>query len=196
MDKPEYFITQSLLSSWLYLDKAGEHFDEAYRDFLCALERKPAPVTPKMQRGIEYEAEVLECSRDYDEGFPADVRAIARIVRGGIYQATATRRVEAAGVTFVIYAKCDWLKAGDIYDVKRSDSYEVGKYRDSPQHSMYLAAIPEARRFVYLISDGKDVYHEIYTREDTPPIEDALRAFTQYLLDTGLWETYAAHWRN
>jgi len=198
MTKPKYFITQSLLAAWLYLDRAGEKFDEAYEDFILSLERKPTTVSTAMRRGTAFEETICDCL-NADEAecqeYDPDVRKIAQIVRGGAYQATATRIVEAGGVSFVIYAKCDWLKAGTIYDVKRVGQYDVGKYANSPQHSMYLSAIPGAKAFEYLISDGKEVYTEKYTRENTPGIETYLSPFVTYLLETGLWETYAAHWR-
>jgi len=187
MTKPKYFITQSLLAAWLYLDRAGEKFDEAYEDFILSLERKPTTVSTAMRRGTAFEETICDCL-NADEAecqeYDPDVRKIAQIVRGGAYQATATRIVEAGGV-----------KAGTIYDVKRVGQYDVGKYANSPQHSMYLSAIPGAKAFEYLISDGKEVYTEKYTRENTPGIETYLSPFVTYLLETGLWETYAAHWR-
>ena len=75
----------------------------------------------------------------------------------------------------------DVLKAGIIYDIKRSDTYEVGKYIDSPQHPMYMACVSQAKEFVYLISDGKEVYQERYTRDDIEPITEIIKDFFAFL---------------
>ena len=60
---------------------------------------------------------------------------------------------------------------------------------------MYFACVPEASRFVYVISDGKAVYTEEYRREETLPPDETIRAFMRYLEQTGLAGTYIEKWK-
>ena len=89
----------------------------------------------------------------------------------------------------------DCLKCGIIYDIKRVQRYEYGKYQHSTQHPMYLELFPEAMRFDYLIFDGSYCYREQYRRGDFVPIRQTAEGFLKYLEDADLMETYQEHWR-
>ena len=94
-----------------------------------------------------------------------------------------------------IYGRLDALKAGVIYDLKFSKSYEAGKYLDSPQHPIYLDCVPEAVRFVYVISDGKAVYTEEYRREEVTSPDRVICEFMAYLEQSDLAQTYIDYWK-
>ena len=47
---------------------------------------------------------------------------------------------------------------------------------------------------MYLISNGKDVWTEVYRRDETPEIEPVIADFFAFLEDKGLMETYKKHW--
>ena len=63
---------------------------------------------------------------------------------------------------------------------------------------MYLALVPEARLFEYIISDGKYVYREKYPRDllgdGIEPIEDTINNFMSFLDRQNLLQTYTENW--
>lgn len=213
---PKYHITQSLLSAWLWQHEASEDLSEgAHEDFLCTLLREPQiKNTPQMARGIDFE-DAVKALLDGDEEAPkryaqtwhrandavenevACVRAVADIMRGGTYQVVAYKDVVVKGMTFSLMAKCDWVKEGVIYDCKRVDAYDVGKYYEKAQHPVYLSVIEGAKKFVYVVADGNDVYKETYTREDIPQTaEELILNFIEYLeSEPNLLAIYKEKWK-
>ena len=209
----KYLITQSLLSAWLYLFNCTEdNSEDAHKDFLASLRKEPIEPSEEMLRGISFE-DAVNSYLNGDEGAPSIhaaiyskrgaeieeancVRKVAEIMRGGIYQLTAYKDKRIAGIDFVLMAKCDWVKAGVIYDCKRVTNYEPGKYLESAQHPMYLEVVDTAYVFKYVVCDGSDVYTtDEYTRADMPqPIEQIIAQFVQYLKSENLLETYFKHW--
>lgn len=193
-------ITQSLLSSWLYLHK-GQDSDpkKQFDDFLKVLNRKPTKKNQAMQNGILFEDMVT----DYCHGknvspgheWADGVQGVGKIVKGSQFQVVAIKETEIGGIPFLLYGRLDALHNGTIYDIKFSKSYESGKYLDSPQHPMYMACIPNARRFQYVIYTGKDVCTETYYREQIQDIEVLISWFIQFLKDTDLYAVYADKWR-
>ena len=103
-------------------------------------------------------------------------------------------RLRVAGLDFHLYGVCDYVKAGIIYDIKRVQRYEYGKYLHSPQHPMYLHLLPGASKFAYLIFDGTSTYTETYRRGDFEPIEDTISRFINWLLANGYINDYFTHW--
>ena len=103
-------------------------------------------------------------------------------------------RLRVAGLDFQLYGVCDYVKAGVIYDIKRVQRYEYGKYLHSPQHPMYLHLLPGASKFTYLIFDDANTYAETYRRGDFEPIEDTISHFINWLLANGHINNYFTHW--
>lgn len=201
-----YLMTHSLLSSWLYAMKDSPFEDatserDAFGEFLQVLRREPTPTTEAMQKGIDFEDLVTAIVRNDAEGMRRNpdwydaANQIAQIVRGGSLQHRARKVMEISGMMFVIYGRLDALKAGTIYDVKFSGSYDRGKYFDSTQHPMYFELVPEANDFVYLISNGKEVYREHYRRDEAADITVTIGSFVSWLTANGLLETYKQHWQ-
>lgn len=197
-----YLITHSLLSSWLYAMRDDPYEDatterDPYKEFLDTLNRVPREPTEAMQNGIDFEDTVMSFIRGVPNlGGKWDDAAerIAQIVNGGQFQYKAKKPVAVRGTEFLLFGKLDVLKAGSIYDIKFSKSYDRGKYFDSTQHPMYLELVPEAQDFSYLISNGLDVWTESYAREETRSIIPVIADFADWLNAQGLFPVYAGKW--
>ena len=194
---PKLLITQSLLGAWLYQYQAFDQ-ESAHKDFLRVLRREKSKPTQAILDGIQFENMVTACC----EGSPPPeghkwgeaVRAIADRLQGSQFQVVAQRSAMVAGVPFLLYGRLDALKAGVIYDIKFSRSYQVGKYLDSPQHPMYFTLVPEAYKFEYVVFTGSDVCVESYDREDVPEIFPTIRNFINYLELSKLDKIYCQKW--
>lgn len=214
MNEPRYLITQSLLSAWMYQYNCAEGDEERAREeFLKTLRKEPCEQNDIMLRGISFEEAVYEmirgndkpayghceiyAKRSKDKEFKCIVD-MAKIMQGGTYQVSAYKDKTIMGVRFLLMAKCDWIKAGEILDCKRVEKYsDVGKYLNSVQHPMYLEVISTAKVFKYKICDGEDIYEERYTREDIPQgIDSIIAEFVSDLKSVGLWETYTTYWKS
>ena len=196
MPKNKFLMTQSLLSSWLYVYKT----DTGYNDFLSALDRIQKPPTKAMLDGNRFEA-IVNAVCDGQQIDPKHewykpVVEVANIVGGSQKQVKVSKNIEIDGINFVLYGVLDFLKAGVIRDTKFSKSYFMNKYLDSPQHPMYFELVPEAKRFEYVICDGTWVYKEAYDRDDVVPIQHTIKNFMDFLDRYNLVERYCEKWRS
>jgi hypothetical protein len=155
-------MTHSLLSSWLYAIKENPYEDatserDPYEEFLMTLRREQTPTTEAMQKGIDFEnlvTDIVEGCGDIKNRWYGAAAEVAGTIRGGVLQYKAKKEIVVSGVQFLLYGRIDALKAGVVYDIKFSSSYDVGKYFNSTQHPTYLELIPEASKFTYLVSNG------------------------------------------
>lgn len=197
-----YLVTHSLLSSWLYAMKDNPYEDmtserDYFQEFLTVLKREPTPTNEAMQNGIEFEdlvQAVLDGDADESHSWYNAARKVAQKVSGGLAQYRAKAETEIDGIRVLLYGRLDWLRAGVIYDTKFSKSYDRGKYIDSTQHPMYLAIIPEATEFVYIVSNGSDVWTEKYRRDEAADIREIISCFFSWLKENGLFEIYTEKW--
>lgn len=189
-----YHMTQSLLSAWQYQYDAYDA-EAGRRSFLAALNREPQEKTEAMQEGIDFENSIYAAIEKNCMPENETAKQIASIIKGGSIQFKAVKNKTIAGMDLELYGILDVLKAGVIYDIKRSNSYEVGKYLNSPQHPMYFEIIPEARRFEYLVSDGKTLFTEIYDRDQTCKIDKIICDFIDDLRFQNLLDLYKEKWR-
>lgn len=198
----KYLMTQSLLSSYLYqFSCIDDYSEEAHQSFLDTLNRIYNPPNEAMQRGIEFEKLVYKCTdmSNIDNVSTDEVMSaikIADYIDGGRFQYVASKIVNISGLDLVLYGRLDALKAGVIYDIKYTSKYNVGKFINSPQHPMYLELIPEAKEFIYLVSNGKSVWTEKYTRDETPSIYPIIQSFLQYLENMDLMQIYINKWKS
>lgn len=198
----KYLMTQSLLSSYLYqFSCIDDYSEEAHQSFLDTLNRIYNPPNEAMQRGIEFEKLVYKCTdmSNIDDVSTDEVMSAIRIadyIDGGRFQYVASKIINISGLDLVLYGRLDALKAGVIYDIKYTSKYNVGKFFNSPQHSMYLELIPEAKEFIYLVSNGKSVWTEKYTRDETPSIYPIIQSFLQYLENMDLMQIYINKWKS
>lgn len=194
---PKVRITKSLLDSWLWAFKR----DDGWDDFLSVLHREKKPPTKAMLDGTRFENVLNNVLNG--EAIPADhewVSVIAEMSKdlyGAQQQVTLFQDCDVNGQQFLLHGVLDYLRAGRIWDCKFTKNYHLNKYfwEETSQTAMYLAIVPEARDFTYIISDGKYVYRERYQRDIVPPIEPTINNFMQYLKKHGLWDVYCEKWR-
>lgn len=200
-----YLITQSLLSAWNYVHSCYEGCEEdAMASFLSALRREKTPQTDAMLDGIAFEQNVYAAAKgEIREAHPKwerGIQELAGILHDAQFQVRASREIEVCGISFLVYGVLDGLRAGTIFDVKyKSKSFGsldlAGSYFDSPQHPFYFFLVPEATEFLYLVSDGSDIYIERYTPEETIDAKSLIAEFVQFLVATDLFDTYKEHWK-
>lgn len=194
---PKVRITKSLLDSWLWAFKR----DDGWDDFLSVLHREKKPPTQAMLDGTRFENVLNNVLNG--EAIPADhewVSVIAEMSKdlyGSQQQVTLFQDCDVNGQPFLLHGVLDYLRAGRIWDCKFTKNYHLNKYfwEETSQTAMYLALVPEARDFTYIISDGNYVYRERYPRDIVPPIEPIINNFMQYLKKHGLWDVYCEKWR-
>ena len=199
---PRYLMTHSLLASWLYAMKENPYEDatterDPYAEFLQVLQREPTPTTEAMQKGIDFEnlvTNIVNGTGDSKDRWYDAARKVAGYVRGGILQFKARRIITVRNVELVLYGRLDCLKAGVIMDIKFSGSYDRGKYFSSTQHPTYFEIVPEAKSFVYLVSNGSEVWTERYSREETPSILPTISEFLEWLDALELAPLYKEKW--
>lgn len=217
-----YLMTHSLLAAWTYALKENPYEDlttdrDPVADFMRTLRRESIPPTEAMQNGIIFEDLVSAILRgeqtfgyfemhDQDGlkgSFPAEIRehrwydAAAKIagrVRGGVPQYKVNKAVEVGGLTLVLHGRLDWLKAGEIVDIKFTKNYDPGKFYDSTQHPMYFELVPEAQQFTYLASNGSAVWPETYRRDETRSIIPDILDFFDWLRAVDLMALYQQMW--
>lgn len=204
-----YLITQSLLSSWLYVFDCFDGCEDSAMDaFLHTLRREPEDLDDeqrqRIQNGIDFEQAVYsEASGQLRAPHPKWERGICEIaafLKGAQTQVKVSREIQVAGITFLVYGILDALREGVIYDVKfKNKSFGsldlAGDYLGSPQHPLYFYLVPEARQFRYMVSDGQDLYIEQYEPEDCPSAADLILQFVQFLKANNLMDTYLQHWQ-
>lgn len=199
----QYRLTCSLLNNWMYATDPDAD-EQAFARFLDTLERRKQPKSKAMQAGIDFEDCINRYVRDELPGTSLEdlngdtLRAVIQFgnrCRGGQLQVREEKDITLAGLDIRLVGIADCLKCGILYDIKRVQRYEYGKYQFSAQHPMYMELFPEAIRFDYLIFDGTYCYREQYRRGDFEPIQDIGKRFLTYLEDAGLMDTYKEHWR-
>ncbi|MBR4472472.1 MAG: hypothetical protein IKS55_02435 [Oscillospiraceae bacterium] len=123
----------------------------------------------------------------------------AQLLRGAQFQVRIHKPITVRGIDFEIHGVLDALREGTIFDIKfKNKSFGSldlpGSYLDSAQHPFYFYLVPEARRFLYLVSDGTDVYIEQYTPEESRDAYDVIAEFVDFLQSAGLMDLYKEHW--
>lgn len=185
--------------------------EDAMNDFIKTLRREPIEDNEYMANGRAFEALIYEIAEGRfhpeweDDGkvnpsngevmghykYPkwySGAKQIADIIRGGQWQVHVSTDLTVGGRDFWLHGYCDAVKAGVIYDIKwKKDRFygkEVhvyGSYLHNSQHSAYLRCLPEASQFIYLVSDGEELYTETYDRTISRPIEEIIAEFMQWL---------------
>ena len=143
------------------------------------------------------------CEETCKEVYPKWYRPAAEfgaLLRGAQFQVRIHRPITVRGMEFEIHGVLDALKEGVIYDIKfKNKSFGssdiAGDWLDSPQHPFYFYLVPEARKFLYLVSDGNDIYIEQYLPEETRKAADIISEFVDFLETAGLMDVYKANWQ-
>lgn len=109
------------------------------------------------------------------------VKEIADVVKDGVWQSSCKKDLQVSGKNFILYGRCDVIKADTIYDIKFTSNYDVGKFNDSIQHLIYMYCL-DLDKFAYLVSDGKSFWREDYFANDLEnKIKSKISEFIQYL---------------
>lgn len=194
MSNTKYLITQSLLSSWLYIYKSEDGFES----FLKTLSKEPIQPSTAMLDGNRFENLVSAVNKGNPLGLSHEwydgIMQTAKILKGSAEQVKLSTEIIIDDITLVLYGVLDNLKAGVIYDTKMSKSYHFGKFYDSPQHPMYFKLCPEAYKFTYIVFNGKDVFTETYYPYDTAPIEGYIKSFIKFLNRMNLMNIFKEKW--
>ena len=194
---PKVRVTKSLLDQWLY----SYRVEDGWEKFLATLNREKTPPTQAMLDGTAYENmlnNVLNGEPLYMDNPYYDVLCeMSYELQGSAQQVTLFKDVVVDGVPTLLNGVLDYLMAGHIYDCKFSKNYHLNKYlwEYTAQTGMYLALVPEAMDFTYIITDGKYVYRERYPREIVPPVEDTINQFYKFLRQHNLWDIFEEKWR-
>ena len=189
-------ITQTLLSAYGWIFRK----DDGYEDFLRTLNREKSAPTTAMLDGIRFENvlnSVLNGEKlPEDHEWKAPITEMSYELWGARQQVVLFQEIQIENQTFLLHGVLDYLRCGHIWDCKFSKRYELNKYHWShtPQTSMYLALVPEALDFTYIICDGKYVYREKYPRDIVPPIEPYIRNFWEFLKLHNLTKTFLEKW--
>lgn len=217
-----YLITHSLISSWNYLYSCYESaYDSAWESFMKTLNREPTEVTEEMHNGLvfedlvykiasykrepislnngEYGLALGDCIEPLGNKWISGANEVAKYLYDAQTQVKLSTTMTVDGIDLFVYGILDGLKEGVIYDVKFSNkSFHsadlAGKYLDSSQHPTYFALCPEATKFVYLVSDGEDVYTEVYTPKITRPFAEIASEFLTSLKVMNLLDVYKEKW--
>lgn len=197
-------VTHSLLNAWDYLYKASDEWrGSVYDSFMQTLNRVEVTPTQAMLNGREFEQLVSDIvvgkSVDGSHKWIDGASEISGIVKSShmLEQAKVYKDMTVNNVDYLLYGILDWLGAGTIHDVKYKENisnYDVGSYFDGTQHRMYFAIVDGADRFEYLISNGRKVYRERYTRQECRPIEQTISDFERWLKCYNLWDIYTEKW--
>lgn len=200
-----YEITKSLLSSYDYMFECFESVqDDAKEAFLSALTRVKEPPNENMVNGLLFEDEVYKVAHGKQEKahdkWQKGIELVAHEIMGAPVQIKLFRDFSVCGMDFRCVGVLDALQKGIIYDVKYLNksfgSVDVyGKYLHSPQHSAYFFLVPEAKEFRYLVSDGQDLYTEVYYPKDIKPFPEITEEFIEGIKEMGLLEVYKEHWK-
>jgi hypothetical protein len=185
-----FLITPSLYSSWKYWMENEE--DDSKADILDTLNKVEKPKSAAMQAGIDFEDDIRKVCEGAALEDPC-VMEVADIVRGGMWQQRISKELDGD----LVYGTADVIKRDTIYDIKRVNQYELGKYEGSIQHLIYMYAT-DIPNFDYLISDGHSVYVEAYysgsksldvLRARIADLKDSL------LADTELSSAFIKNWK-
>lgn len=199
-------ITPTLLNSFAFYTQEIEYKseEEQRQEFLQTLKRVKSEPTEAMQRGIDFENDVFNICND---GFPSVdkgeeyyniVSKIAYLVKQGLWQQVVKKDIAVGNQEFLLYGKCDVIKADTIYDIKFTSNYDIGKYLNSSQHLIYLYC-SGLSKFQYLISDGKSYWIEDYYNDSNIEnnIKSKINEFIGYLENDKQAKTiYFENWRS
>jgi len=217
-------ITKTLLDSWNYLFECYEGSEEsAMEEFLHTLNRDETPTNEAQQHGIDFETLVYAIDHEIPTAFHHETdrrtgafqqevydvpdhpyyqgaKRVAEYIKGGQWQVHVDANITVDGREFWLHGFCDVVKAGMIYDIKFKtkslSSLDLwGSYKNSSQHCAYLRCLPEAYGFMYMVSDGEDLYTEEYDRKNSRPIEEIIHDFMTWLNDRPeLLKIYEEKW--
>ena len=136
----DYYITATLLNNWqYYLNYEGNNQEEVKQSFLDCLNKIEIEPTEEMKRGKEYEDLIRTCDeKDLYSRKDNTINEITDIIKGGLWQEQVSKVIEVDNKQILLFGYADVIKQDKIYDIKRVNSYKLGKYYNSTQHKIYM----------------------------------------------------------
>jgi len=189
-------VTKSLLDSWLWSYRK----EDGWEQFLSTLNREKLPPTQAMLDGTRYENMLNNILNGepllMENEFYLPLMEMAFELQGSQQQVNLYADTVVDGQPTLLHGVLDYLREGHIWDCKFSKNYHLNKYlwEYTTQTGMYLALVPEAFDFTYIITDGKSVFRERYPREIVPPVEYSISQFYKFLKAHRLWDIFNEKW--
>ena len=193
----QYSVYPTLLDSfdWWRSQVPGARADQAFRELMDKLNKRPFKATPEMERGTAFNEAVDHVIKsdtrlpipESDEvsfkgyTFSKDlVLDIARRVRGSLIQKYLQSRLILGPDTMVrVYGFADYVGPSQIWELK-TGRYYPGKFKRRWQRHTYMAChlVP---KFTYLVTDFTNVYEETYEDPGLPALKEALGDFIEFI---------------
>lgn len=199
MCKNKYKVTPSLFSAYYWYRKLESSSKE---DFLKVLKREPIEQTPLMLKGIDFENEIEKQTHSKIKSGNEVVDIIADIVRGGEWQKPITADICGWSLVGRMDVFCPDQKK--VYDIKYAKAYDLGKYKYSIQHLVYLYCCKQSgyniQNFDYLVYSESDkwYYTESYNWDEkyvTQLLIQRLEDMTRFIFaDPDLANAYRDNW--
>ncbi len=144
-----YLITPTLLNSFLYFQSSES--ETALADFEKTI-KKEFTTNKYCEAGNMWENRLCKPSLEEDNKL---VLEIVDKIKNDEYQVPVQKQINVNGVNILLYGKCDCVGYDIIRDIKSiSGEYEIGKYRNSMQHRIYMYC-SSIKQFEYLITKIK-----------------------------------------
>lgn len=170
-----YIITADLLNAWIEYIQADEE-KQKYReaDLINILNRTvfTRNVTPE-----NIKAHLDGTSKSKEK----TIIQLAETVAGGTWGTQGVVRGEVAGLKYILRHRCDVIKGPVAYKLLRVQRYGIGDYFHAADHRIAFACFQGIQEFQYLISTGRDVCQEFYTRKGTQDIKELILDFRLWL---------------
>lgn len=197
----DYYLTPTLLNSWqYYLSYKGDNQEKVKQSFLDCLNKIEVEPTEEMKRGKDYEDLIRTCDeKDLYSRKDNTINEIVDYIKGGLWQEQVSKVIEIDNKQILLFGYADVIKQDKIYDIKRVNSYKLGKYYYSVQHKIYMLCTG-ILDFDYLVSDGKEVFVESYCVKSNQNLENEIKnkvyEFFTWLKITNLYDYYTKHWKS
>lgn len=179
----KYLLTATLLNSFSWFFKL--YSQKKVNEFKNTLRKLPFPKNEYMKAGIKFETDVMNyCHGKYlqdDDDYDWCVKEAGEIVKDGTWQVKGYCNIKVGDIEFLLYGIADVLKGPYIYDIKFVQKYKYGKYQNSVQHKIYFILFPAMTEFIYLISDGYQIYKESYGRNQADSLTSEIADFWSWL---------------
>lgn len=193
-----YKVTPTLYNSWLRWYEGTDTTEK----FLSFLRGEPFERTGSMQKGLDFEAAVRErqvCTKVAIEWREGIYDSLALRILHHDYQQRVWKSINAHGYDVLLTGIVDWIDHREIVDLKWTSRYDWGKYLEGGIQHLIYPTCTDRRRFVYLVSDGEDVWEEPYYVSDWEIHNDNLELCIYEIIlslrsNNEVWETYNKHW--
>lgn len=147
MIRKKYKVSPSLLTS--YLNMKNKVYNNSLEGFINTLKRIPLEPNFFLKRGNDFENRVIKMKSEPFHNIIKDCDTQVFVKKSLDFP---ENEFDIDIVGFIDFVTKD---REIIYDTKRVNKWDDEKYDGSTQHDFYLWAIPESKKFYYLVGEGK-----------------------------------------